>query len=71
VNAWTKKLLARQCHHLQADLHGEIAKLFVTWTEFVDDSPLEGGGFEPSVPLLRMAPRPASAELWEVPRRHE
>ena len=35
------------------------------------DSPLEGGGFEPSVPLLRMAPRPASAELWEVPRRHE
>jgi hypothetical protein len=38
---------------------------------FAIDSPLEGGGFEPSVPLLRMAPRPASAELWEVPRRHE
>jgi hypothetical protein len=37
--------------------------------EFARDSPLEGGGFEPSVPLWRMAPRPASAELWEVPRR--
>jgi hypothetical protein len=42
-----------------------------TRLRFARDSPLEGGGFEPSVPLLRMAPRPASAELWEVPRRHE
>jgi hypothetical protein len=31
------------------------------------DSPLEGGGFEPSVPLWRMAPGPASAELGEGP----
>ena len=30
---------------------------------------MEGGGFEPSVPLWRMAPGPASTELREaVPR---
>ena len=31
------------------------------------DSQLEGGGFEPPVPLWRMAPGRASAELREVP----
>ena len=34
--------------------------------QFVADSPLEGGGFEPSVPLWRMVPGPASAELRQV-----
>ena len=34
---------------------------------FACDSPLEGDGFEPPVPLWRMAPGPASAELREVP----
>jgi hypothetical protein len=34
---------------------------------FAHDSPLEGGGFEPSVPLWRMTPGPASAELREIP----
>ena len=36
---------------------------------FACDSPLEGDGFEPPVPLWRMAPGPASAELREVPAR--
>jgi hypothetical protein len=34
---------------------------------FAHDSPLEEGGFEPSVPLWGMAPGPASAELRKVP----
>jgi hypothetical protein len=46
------------------DLHGEIAKLFVTWTEFADDSPLEETGFEPSVP--RKAP--AVVLVWVLVR---
>jgi hypothetical protein len=35
--------------------------------KFAMDSLLEGSGFEPSVPLWRMAPGPVSAELREVP----
>ena len=35
--------------------------------KFAVHSLLEGGGFEPSVPLWRMAPGPVSAEVREVP----
>jgi hypothetical protein len=51
----------------EATIGSPIAAATSPTSGFVDDSPLEGGGFEPSVPLWRMAPGPASAELREVP----
>ena len=41
-------------------------QMVAPWVEFALDTPLEGDGFESSVPLWRMAPGPASAELREV-----